>query len=211
MASESQSFTPRGRSTKTDVARRIQEAISDSRLPLREFAARVGTSASRLSTYANGKVCPSAAMFLDIEAVAQDARQPEPPQEERRWWPTVAEIAGHIRERLEEDDRTGAMRLLADGINCLPDAAAQHRLDDALQAPPSTGNQRWDTMLAAAVRYRLHQLGERPPAWTYKPPLDAFWWPTRLSPSQQYNDMAHTPAEFRRVGIFIDEKELDSA
>ena len=33
-----------------------------------EFAAGVGTSASRLSTYATGKVTPSAAMLLRIEA-----------------------------------------------------------------------------------------------------------------------------------------------
>ena len=48
------------------VRRRINDAIAVSGLSLREFADRVGTSASRLSTYATGKVQPSAAMFVRI-------------------------------------------------------------------------------------------------------------------------------------------------
>ena len=38
------------------------------------FAERIGTSASRLSTDASGKVTPSAAMLLRIELVADEPR-----------------------------------------------------------------------------------------------------------------------------------------
>lgn len=48
------------------VRRRINDAIAVSGLSLREFADRVGAGASRLSTYATGKVQPSAAMFVRI-------------------------------------------------------------------------------------------------------------------------------------------------
>ena len=48
------------------VRRRINDAIAVSGLSLREFADRVGTSASRLSTYATGKVQPSAASVGSI-------------------------------------------------------------------------------------------------------------------------------------------------
>lgn len=48
------------------VARRIRDAIAVSGLSLRQFAAAIGTSPSRLSTYATGKVQPSAALFLRI-------------------------------------------------------------------------------------------------------------------------------------------------
>lgn len=97
-----------------------------------------------------------------------------------------------------------AHRLVMDGVNRLPAAAEAGRLSHLLEAPASTGDQRWDALLAAAVRYRLHELGREAPAWTVKEPLNVFWWPTRISASQQYNAMAHTPAEFRRLGIFID-------
>jgi transcriptional regulator with XRE-family HTH domain len=44
----------------------IREAIQRSGLSQAEFASRIGTSPSRLSTYASGKVTPSATLMLRI-------------------------------------------------------------------------------------------------------------------------------------------------
>lgn len=52
------------------VATEIREAIGRSGLSRAEFAARIGTSGSRLSTYASGKVTPSATLMLRIRRVA---------------------------------------------------------------------------------------------------------------------------------------------
>lgn len=49
------------------VPRRIREAIGRSGRSLRSIADDIGTSPSRLSTYATGKVQPSAAMLIAIE------------------------------------------------------------------------------------------------------------------------------------------------
>lgn len=57
------------------VARRVRDAAAISGLSLRELGARLGTSASRLSTYASGGVQPSAAMLLRIEAEASAIRR----------------------------------------------------------------------------------------------------------------------------------------
>lgn len=128
-----------------------------------------------------------------------------------RWWRTIAETAIAIREELDEGDEDAALRTLLDGVNQLPDAAAAGKLTDALIKPPSIGQLRWDTLLAAAVRYRLHSMGERAPQWTFKEPLDRFWWPVRVNISKEYNDLAHAPAELLRVGIFMDERAFTSA
>jgi ribosome-binding protein aMBF1 (putative translation factor) len=56
------------RAEREQVAARVREAIARSGLDRKEFAAAIGTSVSRLSTYATGRVCPSAAMLLRIEA-----------------------------------------------------------------------------------------------------------------------------------------------
>ena len=56
---------------RAEVAARVQDAVTRSGLNNREFALLVGTSGSRLSTYLNGKVTPSAAMFVRIERAAQ--------------------------------------------------------------------------------------------------------------------------------------------
>jgi DNA-binding transcriptional regulator YiaG len=52
------------------VATAIREAVERSRLSQAEFASRIGTSPSRLSTYASGKVTPSATLMLRISHVA---------------------------------------------------------------------------------------------------------------------------------------------
>lgn len=53
------------------IAREIRRLIAISGCSQRQFAAYVGTSPSRLSTYATGKVTPSAAMLLRIQRAAR--------------------------------------------------------------------------------------------------------------------------------------------
>lgn len=52
------------------VAANIREAVQRSGLSRAEFASRIGTSASRLSTYISGKVIPSATLMLRIHRAA---------------------------------------------------------------------------------------------------------------------------------------------
>lgn len=58
-------------SERAAVAAAIREAVERSRLSQAEFASRIGTSPSRLSTYASGKVTPSATLMLRISHVAE--------------------------------------------------------------------------------------------------------------------------------------------
>jgi ribosome-binding protein aMBF1 (putative translation factor) len=58
-------------SERSAVAAEIREAVQRSGLSQAEFASRVGTSASRLSTYASGKVTPSATLMLRIRRVTE--------------------------------------------------------------------------------------------------------------------------------------------
>lgn len=60
---------------REEVALRVRAALARSALTAAEFARTVGTSPSRFSTYASGRVVPSAALLLRIEAVA-DAAEP---------------------------------------------------------------------------------------------------------------------------------------
>jgi DNA-binding transcriptional regulator YiaG len=56
------------------VAAEIRAAVEGSGLSQAVFASRIGTSASRLSTYMSGKVTPSAALMLRIRRVADRER-----------------------------------------------------------------------------------------------------------------------------------------
>lgn len=63
-----------GAAEREAVAGEIRDAIRRSGLSRAEFAAEIGTSASRLSTYAAGKVTPSAALMIRIRQVARAVR-----------------------------------------------------------------------------------------------------------------------------------------
>ncbi|MFC5336809.1 helix-turn-helix domain-containing protein [Mycobacterium branderi] len=58
---------------REEVTRRLQLLVQRSGLTAAQFARRLGTSASRMSTYLTGKVVPSAALLVRAESVAQQA------------------------------------------------------------------------------------------------------------------------------------------
>lgn len=53
------------------VAAEISCLVAESGLSRADFASRIGTSASRLSTYVNGKVTPSASLLVRMREVAE--------------------------------------------------------------------------------------------------------------------------------------------
>lgn len=60
---------------RAEVAERVRKAIASSGLTAAQFAERIGTSASRLSTYATGSVMPSAHMLVRVEYVGRRSRR----------------------------------------------------------------------------------------------------------------------------------------
>ena len=65
-------------SERQTVAAEVDALVRASGLSRAEFASRIGTSPSRLSTYATGKVTPSAALLVRMRRAAgcQDPRPP---------------------------------------------------------------------------------------------------------------------------------------
>lgn len=55
---------------RDEIARQVRHHLQRSGLTQTEFAERIGTSASRLSTYITGKVTPSAALLLRMQRVS---------------------------------------------------------------------------------------------------------------------------------------------
>ena len=60
------------RSEVEEVTARVAGLLRRSRLTIGEFAVRVGTSRSRMSTYLSGKVVPSAALLVRMERTFGD-------------------------------------------------------------------------------------------------------------------------------------------
>ena len=57
-------------SERADVASEVKALVARSGMSNQDFAERIGTSRSRLSTYMSGKVVPSAALMVRMRRVA---------------------------------------------------------------------------------------------------------------------------------------------
>ena len=60
-------------SEREDVAAEVRSLVDRASLSQKDFAERIGTSRSRLSTYMSGKVVPSAALMVRMRRVALQA------------------------------------------------------------------------------------------------------------------------------------------
>ncbi|GIG20777.1 hypothetical protein Cch01nite_15010 [Cellulomonas chitinilytica] len=127
-----------------------------------------------------------------------------------RWWLTIPELADQLREHLATGDTTWAGRVLCDTVNQVPLVAALDQLDAMLATPQSTGDERWDALLAGSVRYRLRLLGRPAPAWTHRDPLASWWWPSGRG-ARAVLAMQDTPPELSRLGIWFDARNFTTA
>ncbi|WP_079626093.1 hypothetical protein [Mycobacteroides abscessus] len=79
------------------------------------------------------------------------------------------------------------------------------------EEPRSTGDRRFDCLLAAAADLIASTLGEPCPAWAGARErfLPDPWWVSDLSSGQLFA-LAHSPNAFRRRRIYIDGRDLTS-
>lgn len=127
-----------------------------------------------------------------------------------RWWSTVPEVADHVGDALRSGDDAWASRVLCDAVNQIPLVAALGGLDVMLEAPASTGDDRWDALLAGAVRYRLRLIDHPAPSWTVRDPLPSWWWPGGRG-ARAVLAMQGTPPELARLGVWFDARNLTTA
>jgi DNA-binding transcriptional regulator YiaG len=60
---------------RIEVATEVKSLVGESGLSQQDFAERIGTSRSRLSTYMSGKVVPAASLLVRMRRVASQARR----------------------------------------------------------------------------------------------------------------------------------------
>jgi HTH-type transcriptional regulator/antitoxin HipB len=121
----------------------------------------------------------------------------------------VPSLARAVRKEIVGGDTHFALRLIGRSIDELG------HLDEAdlptfLSPPPSTGDQRWDTLISAAFRRECRRRGIDAPAWTVATPLPTWWFPVadRLLVART---MQRTPIDFSILGIWLDARALEVA
>jgi hypothetical protein len=76
--------------------------------------------------------------------------------------------------------------------------------------PASTGDERWNVLLAALAEYLAARDGRAAPQWSEARRLRRFWFPFNTR-SARVDTVVHAPAAFRRRGVFVAAHELEVA
>lgn len=176
------------------------------------LAAQAGTSRQWISAFEQGRERAELGMALRVlEAVGLSletyvGRPPDAPSNQL----TVRSLAREIRQELENGDATFALRLIGQAVAELRHLEDPSEIAAFLATPPSTGDPRWDTLIAAVVARECRLRDVPPPRWTRVPPLQRFWFPDD-DPILNARTMQRTPLDLRNKGIWLDGRALESA
>lgn len=189
-----------------DVARQLRAALHRSGLSLRGFAAALGTSHSRLSSYLNGTASPSAAFFL--RALRQGAALGEATE---RGWMTPQSARQALKDAIAQRDDRWAFKVATqarDQVRAMlaspgePSAAWETR-------PSSTGEEKWDGLLAALIAHEFATSGRTPPAWTDFRAAQEWVMANLLLEETDIREA--TPEWLAERGIYIAQRDLITA
>jgi len=186
------------------VAERLRAAVAGSGLSMRQYAHALGTSPSRFSTYASGKVAPSAAFLLRAERIAGALGQAR-----RDGFPSVIDAFDSIHRAAGKGDDDWTFAVALEARDRLRDILSRRRsLASAWEAqPPSTVETRWATLIAALVSHEFVEAGLPAPPWTEGRRLDVAWVldTPRLSAREVKRQ---APQWLAARNIFIADKDL---
>ena len=124
---------------------------------------------------------------------------------------TARTAAASMARKLAEHDEATALRIAIQSLDHFRHARTRAEIQDFLRAPATTGDDRWDTLLATAIAWDAKRRKIRPPAWTRKPTLHEEWLPaTSGRPAERYLDMIRQASEpeFREKGILMRGRDL---
>jgi len=121
----------------------------------------------------------------------------------------LSDLALDIK-KMPKRDITKRMRLVFEFLRGAEEDG--HSLQLLITAEPQlTGDTRFDVLLAAVGEYLAVKHDIPPPRWVQSKTrfLDGAWWISAM-PSARVRALVHTPASFRRRGVMIDRRDLES-
>lgn len=126
--------------------------------------------------------------------------------------PSISDIADDVRQCLSSGDRAMAIRLAYRFVERYDRSAPDVREHMVSSAPDSTGNERFDALLAAVVEYSCAVHHVTPPRWVEHASrfLPQFWFVAEL-PLLEAEALVSSPISFARRGIFINSGDLSYA
>ena len=189
---------------RTDTATLLRDARREAALTQADLARRARTAQSAVAAYETGARNPSLATLErllgacdhDVDLIVRPRM--------RRGAAPLADLATTIREDLAAGEEQNAIRLLFGFADDFRGSSRPGRSALVAAEPPSTGDPRFDAVLAATGEFFAAEGGIAVPGWVDGP--DRFvepWWFVASRPALHAYTLAHTPAAFARHGVFI--------
>jgi hypothetical protein len=126
---------------------------------------------------------------------------------------TLPSLAEHIRHSLaaKGESLSARLRFVAQGISDFRSLTHPHDQRFFLREPASTGEPRWDALLAGVAAREARHAGLPIPRWTMTPTkfCDRAWFPTE-TPSLRAMAFAASPADLAIRNVYLDPAELES-
>ncbi len=172
-----------------------------------ELAQRAATTQSSVAAYETGAKEPSMATLTRLVAAAEFVIGWSLTPAESPVTTTVEAIA----RRLFADEDAEALRLAAD-LSTRLESMKPGEVARAIENDPgSTGDGRWDALIAGLAEKAAHGAGVRSPVWTVAPSrfLDSWWFLTPYR-SLHASALVDSPPELANRGVFVHEASLRS-
>jgi transcriptional regulator with XRE-family HTH domain len=154
----------------------------------------------------------AAKLGISQPAIAQRLRGYKSDYDTRRL-ETMRSCAQSISDSLSSpgDSLATRLRLVAQALSDFRSLTQPHDRRFFLREPASTGDSRWDALLASVAAREARRAGMPIPRWTTVDTrfLDKAWFPTE-TPSLRAIAFEASPAEFAIRNVYLDPAELES-
>lgn len=185
----------------------LREQRRTAGLTARQVAHAAGTSETNVAAYERDAKTPNDATRNRI-MLAIDAGRTSPVHVNGLL--TVPATAGAIRKALRAGWSVGdVLRLVRESRSNAKWVAQPKDAAAFFAAPSTTGDRRWDALLAGSTEQLFLRRAWQPPRWTVGVALPAFWF---VSANRDFDAYAlgHSPASLKVRGVMIDPADLES-
>ncbi len=193
-----------------DSANLIREARRRAGLSQADLARRAGTSQPTLARYESGSVAPRLDTVARLlEASGHDLVLASSPKVRRGAVP-MAEVAQQVRTIIHEEGDQAAWRRLLDFVDDFRGSPRAGRSWLVEEAPESSGDRRFDAVMAGLVELLCDEADLPWPEWTDEPSrfVEPWWFVSGL-PGYEAMALRDSPIELKRHGVFVNEGAFD--
>jgi len=185
----------------------MRESRRASGLTAKQVARATGTSETNVAAYERGDKVPNGTTRSRMEA-ATSAGAASPVFVHNLL--TVPSAAAAIRKGLRQGWRTSdLLRVIRESRSNAKWVEDRKDLAVFFSPPSTTGDRRWDALIAGSTEDLSFQYERSAPEWTVGHVLQTFWF---IGSNRAYDTyaLAHSPASLKIRGVMMDPSDLDS-